>query len=164
MDQPAITALQQENQHLQQRIAELERERDEARKLAADMQTERDEAVASYYEEAARVAVVVEEAAKLLEERGSDGWAEHVMAEYASTMSESIRALVTDSEPDALAERDKRIREEERKQIYCRLMELCEGEEALRDASDRTAKIMHGYAAYVLRQAAAAIRRRGERQ
>lgn len=40
---------------------------------------------------------VREAAAASLEERGSDGWAENVMAEYASVNAEAIRSLDIDA-------------------------------------------------------------------
>jgi hypothetical protein len=53
------------------------------------------------------VAAAYEKAAASLEERGSDGWAEHVMAEYASVNADAIRAL---SDTDALAEYVEKVR------------------------------------------------------
>jgi hypothetical protein len=61
--------------------------------------------------ERAAVAAAYEKAAASLEERGSDGWAENVMAEYASVNAEAIRAL---ADTDALAEYVERERAEER--------------------------------------------------
>jgi len=40
----------------------------------------------------AQVAAAYEAAASSLEDRGSDGWAENVMAEYASVNADAIRA------------------------------------------------------------------------
>jgi hypothetical protein len=61
--------------------------------------------------ERAAVAAAYEKAAASLEERGSDGWAEHVMADYASVNADAIRAL---SDTDALAEYVEKVRAEER--------------------------------------------------
>jgi hypothetical protein len=61
--------------------------------------------------ERAAVAAAYEKAAASLEERGSDGWAEHVMADYASVNADAIRAL---SDTDALAEYAEKVRAEER--------------------------------------------------
>jgi hypothetical protein len=61
--------------------------------------------------ERAAVAAAYEKAAASLEERGSDGWAEHVMADYASVNADAIRAL---SDTDALAEYVEKERTAER--------------------------------------------------
>lgn len=46
----------------------------------------------------------IEAAARVLEERGSDGWAEHVMAEYAAVCCEAIRALSPTPQADPVRE------------------------------------------------------------
>jgi len=58
--------------------------------MAKDAQAEIDAAVVSAAN--AAMAAAYEDAAQVLEERGSDGWAENVMAEYTSVMAKSIRA------------------------------------------------------------------------
>lgn len=59
----------------------------------------------------ALVAEVYEVAAASLEDRGSDGWAENVMAEYASVNAEAIRALTPSDALAAREARDKRVRD-----------------------------------------------------
>lgn len=58
--------------------------------------------------ERAKVAAAYEAAASVLEDRGSDGWAENLMAEWSSVYAESIRALTP---ADAQAALDKLLAE-----------------------------------------------------
>jgi len=120
------------------RIEELERERDEAR---------------------ARVAALVEEAVNVLRMRDEGicpdnmeafdrGWSRAL-----KTAAPAIRDLATDEERDALAERDARIRAEEREACARRAEEA--GQNLFRDLDDANDKI-------TCEVVAAAIRDRSE--
>jgi len=74
----------------------------------------------------AAVAAAYEDAAQVLEERGSNGWAENVMAEYASVMAESIRARADTDAAEAL----ERVKREARNEALRERIEALEAENA----------------------------------